>query len=97
MRFKRLLYLNDYRINIFFKCNQIYLPFGNRPSIQPFKLHTCINSITNETMKKLKSLIMENRKQIIWLTVTVIAAWFAIELISNWSAFMDGYRSGMEQ
>ena len=50
-----------------------------------------------ETTKKVKSFIRENRKQIIWLTITVIIAWFAIELISNWSAFMDGYRSGMEQ
>ena len=50
-----------------------------------------------ETMKKLKTFIRENRKQIIWLLVTVIAAWFIIELISNWAAFMDGYNEGMSQ
>ena len=48
-------------------------------------------------MKKLKTFIRENRKQIIWLLVTVIIAWFIIELISNWTAFMDGYNEGISQ
>ena len=50
-----------------------------------------------ETMKKLKTFIRENRKQIIWLLVTVIIAWFIIELISNWTAFLDGYNEGISQ
>ena len=48
-------------------------------------------------MKKAKAFIRENRKQIIWLLVTVIVAWFVIELISNWTAFSDGFRAGLEQ
>ncbi|MBR6466136.1 MAG: hypothetical protein IKS82_06845 [Bacteroidales bacterium] len=49
-----------------------------------------------ETMKKLKTFIRENRKQIIWLVVTIIVAWFIIELISNWAAFSDGFHAGLE-
>ncbi|MBP5391530.1 MAG: hypothetical protein J6Y40_05565 [Bacteroidales bacterium] len=50
-----------------------------------------------ETIKKAKVFIRENRKQIIWLAVTVIVAWFVIELISNWAAFSEGFHAGLEQ
>ena len=36
-------------------------------------------------------------KQIIWLLVTVIIAWFIIELISNWGAFTSGFQEGLNQ
>ena len=50
-----------------------------------------------EIMKKAEAFIRENRKQIIWLLVTVIIAWFIIELISNWSAFTSGFQEGLNQ
>ncbi|MBR0315174.1 MAG: hypothetical protein IJK39_08665 [Bacteroidales bacterium] len=50
-----------------------------------------------EIMKKAKAFIRENRKQIIWLLVTVIIAWFIIELISNWGAFTSGFQEGLNQ
>ncbi|MBR5074047.1 MAG: hypothetical protein IKX26_02330 [Bacteroidales bacterium] len=48
-------------------------------------------------MKQAKTFIKENRKQIIWLVVIIIVAWFAIELISNWAAFLNGFNEGINQ
>ena len=46
---------------------------------------------------KAKAFVKENRKQIIWLTVVVIIAWFIIEIISNWASFSAGFQEGMNR
>ncbi|MBP5692354.1 MAG: hypothetical protein J6W86_01420 [Bacteroidales bacterium] len=51
----------------------------------------------NTKTSKAKAFFKENRKQIIWLAVTIIAAWFILELISNWSAFSAGFQEGMNK
>ncbi len=41
--------------------------------------------------------VKENRRQIIWLAVTAAAAWFILQLISNWTVFMAGFNEGLNQ
>ena len=52
---------------------------------------------TKSIYQKAVTFIKENRKQIIWLIVTVVIAWFIIELTSNWAAFSSGFQEGMNQ
>ena len=48
-------------------------------------------------IQKAKAFVKENRKQIIWLIVTAVIAWFIMELISNWAAFSAGFQEGMNK
>ena len=52
---------------------------------------------TQDIVSGVKEFAKENKKQIIWLLITAIAAWFIIELISNWAAFASGFQEGLNQ
>ena len=46
---------------------------------------------------KVKRFAKENRKQIIWLAVTAVVTWFVLQIISNWTVFVQGFNEGLNQ
>lgn len=44
---------------------------------------------------QVKTFVKENKKQLIWLLIVIVLAWFVIELASNWSDFVKGFNEGM--
>ncbi|MBP5229908.1 MAG: hypothetical protein J6Z32_07200 [Bacteroidales bacterium] len=49
-----------------------------------------------EMMKKVLSFVKENKWKLIILLVVAAFTWFVMEVISNWGAFMEGFRSGYQ-
>ena len=55
------------------------------------------SNMQNKNQSKVMSFLKENRKKIIWLAVVAVVAWFALELISNWAAFAEGFKEGLNK
>ena len=47
-----------------------------------------------EEMKMVLSFVKENKWKLVMLLVVAVVAWFVMEVISNWGAFMEGFNSG---
>ncbi|MCI1779276.1 MAG: hypothetical protein LKI53_04885 [Bacteroidales bacterium] len=56
--------------------------------------NTTIIQQTNLTMKKLISFISENKKRIIYSLLILIAIYFLISVINDWSAVKESFISG---
>lgn len=55
------------------------------------------SSPADSTSQKIKSFIKENRKRLILLAVIAVLTWFILEIISNWTAFLQGFNDGLNQ